>query len=733
MKKLLGSKIVPITIGLVLLAVMLMVQASKFPLLHKLEWMAYDLKVNTTLPDKGTTNQNVVIVDIDERSLRAEGRWPWPRNKIATMVDQLFKRGAIVVAFDVIFAEPEINAVDKIIGHIDHLDSKNKTFVSRMHDIKSKLDHDAILAKSFENRDVVLGYVFHHRRSEDIGILAKPLKLKSSLPENLAILTSQGFTGNLQPLQNNAFSGGFFTIFPDTDGIIRRAPLIMRYGDKIYPSLALETIRTYYVADEIEIKTERFGDIDIVEHVGVGNYDIPTDAYARINIPYIGGPKSFKYISATDVINSEANLNLENKIVLVGTSTEGIYDMRSTPVNSVYPGVEIQASIVAGILDKNFRFEPPWKEGADFLVTLVAGLISIVVLPFIGPILLLPVLLVISGLLVMFNIWLWQDHALILSIASPLLTILLIGVSNIAYGFLKESTGRRQLKNIFGQYIPPELVEKMSGSLADYSFEGESREMTVLFADIRNFTTISESLSATELKNLLNQFFTPMTRIIFENKGTIDKYVGDMIMAFWGAPLEDKNHAENAIKTALQMLKEVEQLKPEFEKAGLPEINIGIGLNTGFMNVGDMGSTYRRAYTVLGDTVNLASRLEGLTKFYGVDLVVGENTANAVDSYIYRQLDFVQVKGKHEAIHVYEPVCPIENVSQELISEIAAHENALTLYLHRQWNEADAEFKKLSEAYPENTLYSLYLDRIAGLRNMELPENWNGAYERRSK
>lgn len=733
MKKLLGSRFVPLIIGLVLLAVMLMVQASKFPLLHKLEWMAYDLKVNATLPEKGAVNPNVVIVDIDEKSLRTEGRWPWPRDKVAKMVDQLFKQGAVVVAFDVMFSEPEINAADKIINRIDHANTRNKTLVSQISNIKSQFDNDAILAKRFENRDVILGYVFHHREGEILGSLPKPLTTRSTLSDNLAVLTSQGYTANLQQLQDSAYSGGFFTVLPDADGIVRRAPLIMRYGNNIYPSLALETVRTYYVVDNIEIKSERLGNIDIIEHIGVGNYFIPTDAYARINIPYIGDPGTFKYISATDVINNKTNSHLENKIVLVGTSTEGLYDMRSTPVHSVYPGVEIQASIVSGILDQNFRYEPSWKEGADFLVILITGLISVIILPFIGPVLVLPVLLVIGGLLVIFNLWLWQEQALILSIASPLLTILLIGVFNIAYGFLKEAAGQRQLKGIFGQYVPPELVEKMSHSLADYSFEGESREMTVLFADIRNFTTISESLSATELKNMLNQFFTPMTRVIFDNKGTIDKYVGDMIMAFWGAPLEDKGHAENAIKAALQMLEEVERLKPEFEKAGLPEVNIGIGLNTGLMNVGDMGSTYRRAYTVLGDTVNLASRLEGLTKFYGVGLVVGEETKNTVDSYIYRQLDFVQVKGKHEAVHVYEPVCLIEKAPQELISEIATHENALQLYLHQKWDKAEREFAKLNKEYPERTLYSLYLERIERLRNMELPEKWNGAYERRSK
>jgi len=733
MKKLLGFRFVPLTIGLGLLTVMLMVQAAKFPLLNKLEWIAYDLKVNATLPDQNNINPNIVIVDIDEKSLREEGRWPWPRNKIARLVDQLFKQGAIVVAFDVMFSEPEINAAEKVIRQIDPASPYNKTLVKSIEKIKPRLDNDTILAKSFENHDVILGYVFHHRTGDNIGTLPDPIKIKTTLPENLAVLTLQGYTSNLQKLQNNAFSGGFFTVFPDADGIIRRAPLILRYGDEIYPSLALETVRTYYVVDNIEIKTERFDNLDIIEHIGLGNYNIPTDAYARINVPYFGGPKTFQYIPATDVINNKTDFSLKNKIVLVGSSTEGIYDMRSTPVHTVYPGVEIQASIVAGILEQNFRFEPSWKDGADFLVTLVGGLVTVIALPFIGPVLILPVLIIIGGMLVLFNVWLWTNQALILSIAFPLLTVFLIGIFNIAYGFVKESAGRRQLKSIFGQYIPPELVEKMSSSLADYSFEGESREMTVLFADIRNFTSISESLTATELKNMLNQFFTPMTRIIFENKGTIDKYVGDMIMAFWGAPLEDKHHAKNAIKTALQMLQEVEKLKPKFEKAGLPEINIGIGLNTGFMNVGDMGSNYRRAYTVLGDTVNLASRLEGLTKFYGVNLVVGENTKNAVDDYVYRQLDFVQVKGKKEAVHVYEPVRLKTEATQELWTEIYDHENAMKLYLERTWDEAEQAFKNLKEQHPQRVLYSVYLERITNLRNIQLPENWNGAYERRSK
>jgi len=300
--------------------------------------------------------------------------------------------------------------------------------------------------------------------------------------------------------------------------------------------------------------------------------------------------------------------------------------------------------------------------------------------------------------------------------------------------YLTEAHSRRQLKAVFGQYVPPEVVEEMSRNPdQNFSVEGESRELSVLFCDIRSFTTISESLAADELKQLLNHFFTPMTRIIFEKRGTIDKYVGDMIMAFWGAPVQDPLHPRHAVEAALAMLKKVVELRPEFAEHNWPQVEIGIGINTGLMNVGDMGSEYRRAYTVIGDAVNLGSRLEGLTKYYGVKLIISESTAGSLDGFVLRCLDRVKVKGKQEPVTIYEPVGHAAGVSRELVQDVNESNQAMQHYFAGKWETARSAFQRLRDAVPERKLYGLYLERIDTLQSNGVAEGWDGVFEHTSK
>jgi len=305
----------------------------------------------------------------------------------------------------------------------------------------------------------------------------------------------------------------------------------------------------------------------------------------------------------------------------------------------------------------------------------------------------------------------------------------------MAYGFLFEERSRRRLKDMFGQYVPPELVEELAADPdSAASMAGERREMTVLFADIRGFTAISETLSAAALKDLLNRFFTPMTRVIFEHRGTIDKYVGDMVMAFWGAPLADPEHARHAVAAALAMRNEAERLRADFRAEGLPDVDIGIGLNSGAMNVGNMGSDYRRSYTVLGDAVNLGSRLEGLTRFYGAGIVVGEETrAGQEDAFLFRRLDRVRVKGRSEPLTIHEPLCGREAATAALEEEVAAHERALDAYFARDWETARAAFAELADAHPGDGVYRLFLERMAETDAAALPADWDGVYRHQSK
>jgi adenylate cyclase len=295
--------------------------------------------------------------------------------------------------------------------------------------------------------------------------------------------------------------------------------------------------------------------------------------------------------------------------------------------------------------------------------------------------------------------------------------------------YLTEARNRRKMQSIFGRYVPPQIVAEMSRHPdEDFAVEGQSRELSVLFCDIRSFTTISESLPADELKQLLNRFFTPMTRVIFEKRGTIDKYVGDMIMAFWGAPVQDPQHPQHAVEAALGMLDQVESLRAEFGERGWPEVRVGIGINTGTMNVGDMGSEFRRAYTVIGDAVNLGSRLEGLTKYYGVSLIISESTAEKLSGILLRRLDRVKVKGKNEPVTIFEPVAFVDEVPGDLRQEIEISEQAMDCYFAGEWEKAQALFEKLRSARPECRLYGLYLERIQRLRSQGVAPGWDGVF-----
>ena len=714
---------------LVLLAVWILETAhpTLSALRDRLEYLAYDLRLNLSLSH--TQSERIVIVDIDEASLQAEGRWPWSRQRIGELVEQLAKAGAAVIAFDMVFAEPERNPLLDVLERLpEHADLR-----SALHNQLATFDADAHFARSLAEADTVLGFILHNQNTPPSGMLSAPLtRLTADQP--VIIPRMRSYSGNLAELQSAARSSGFLTTLPDSDGVIRRSPLVLQYNGAIYPSLALAAVSTYLLIDNPALHFTSVGAIQAVDHLQLGATRIPVDASGRVLIPYRGAMHNFAYVSATDVLHARVDpARLENRIALIGASALALADLKATPVAGVYPGVEIQATLMDAMLDGRFPAEPAWARGANFTLLLLIGIALALLLPHLNAVALLVTSTAVLALLVGGNVWLWQQHGLALSLALPVLLVMMLAMLNLAYGFVFEARGRRQLKNMFGQYVPPELVEEMSQRPEHFGFEGESRELSVLFADIRNFTSISESLPAADLKTLLNRFFTPMTRIIFERRGTIDKYVGDMIMAFWGAPVRDTAHANHAVAAALDMLQAVERLKPEFAALGYPEVNIGIGINTGSMNVGDMGSEYRRAYTVLGDAVNLASRLEGLTKYYGVALVVGPATCAQATEFIYRRLDRVRVKGKQEAVEVFAPVCRAAETSESLRQELQQHEQALAHFWSQQWDAAQRGFSALQAAHPDVAVYTLYLERIAQLRARGLPADWDGVYERREK
>ena len=737
-----SRRLAPVLLGLALVAAALWLQqtdrAGVRQLRDRLEWVAYDLRFDLTRPFAGGEDAGVVIVDIDERSLQAEGQWPWPRAKVAALVHRLFDRGAVVVGMDMVFAEPERNLALQARRKLRSLSGieAGAPVLETLRRAAPRLDGDRALARALHGTDSVLGYMLA-ARGPDKGALGPPLTGTGvDEPDATAIRAMPRYLGNLKALQHAAASGGFFSILPDADGTLRRYHLVLGHDGRIYPSLALAMARLYLLAEGVDVDTAPVGGVRAVDHLELAGMRLPADGEGAVLVPYRGGPRSFPYISATDVLSGAVDGDrLAGKLVLIGSTAQGLYDLRATPLANVFPGVEVHANVLRGILNQRFPLDPSWAEGANFAFMLVAGLLLAGLLPRLRPLALTGVTLSLAGLLVAANVVLWTRYLWVVPLAVPLLMVLTLGAANMAYGFLFEERSRRRLKDMFGQYVPPELVEELAADPdSAASMAGERREMTVLFADIRGFTAISETLSAAALKDLLNRFFTPMTRVIFEHRGTIDKYVGDMVMAFWGAPLADPEHARHAVAAALAMRNEAERLRADFRAEGLPDVDIGIGLNSGAMNVGNMGSDYRRSYTVLGDAVNLGSRLEGLTRFYGAGIVVGEETrAGQEDAFLFRRLDRVRVKGRSEPLTIHEPLCGREAATAALEEEVAAHERALDAYFARDWETARAAFAELADAHPGDGVYRLFLERMAETDAAALPADWDGVYRHQSK
>ena len=712
--------------------------------LNRLDFLFYDTRFNASLSlseqgankasqsQQGETEEHkIVILDIDEKSLANEGRWPWSRHKLAELVSLLAEYGAIVVAFDVVFSEPERNPVNEVNQHL----SANKIDWEIPKYWLDIADGDKDFSRHIGDMDVVLGYFFQDQVNIQVGELPAPgYQLTAEQKSSLVSITKPGYAANLAMLQQAAAGAGFVSTFADADGVIRRSPLVIRHGDSLYPSLSLATVMSYLFVNNIEVKTLPLGDVEVMTSIAAGGQEARTDVNGQVIIPFRGQQHSFPYISVTDVLQKKiASTALDGAIVLVGTSAIGLADLRATPVGTQYPGVEVHANIIRSLLSGEFPYRPEWEAGLTLSILVFLGALLSLWLPKLGPVASVILSLLTLTIIVSGNFYLWHFYRLDLPIASTVLLILTLTLLNLAYGYFRENASRRLLKGMFNQYVPQAHIERMLADPEAYQFSGDSKELTVLFADIRSFTTISEHLSAADLKSMLNQYFTPITKIIFDNEGTIDKYVGDMVMAFWGAPIEDDQHAQHGIIAALEMQRMTQEISADFITRGLPEIKIGVGLNTGIMNVGDMGSSYRRAYTVLGDAVNLGSRLESITKFYGADILVGERTAEQCPDITFAFIDRIQVKGKDEPIAVYQPLGLTTKVTREQKEEIVRFSIVYEEYLQQSWVSALSKLDDLKKDYPESKIYQVYIDRILNLREQELTQEWDGVFRHTSK
>lgn len=710
--------------------------------LQRLDAILYDARLRATMPR--TLDDRVVIVDIDEKSLAEVGRWPWGRNKLAGMVDELFDRQKVaILGFDVVFAEPDDSSGLKRLRELAEGELKETAgFQQRIAQLQSGLDYDAAFARALEKRPVVLGYYLtSDRDGRKSGALPAPVLAREQLQGRpIAFYSFNGYGSNLPQLAQAAPVAGFFNSITDNDGVVRSIPLVAEHGGAYYESLSLAVFRLMAGNPTVEpgFPRERLvgrnypGLESIVLKQGARQLAIPVADKVTALVPFRGpgtaAGGSFRYVSASDLLAKRLpEGSLKDKIVLVGTTAPGLLDLRVTPVGETYPGVETHANVIAGLLEGRMFIKPDYAMGYEVVVLLVAGLLLAFLLPTLSATVAVLVSAGVVAVLVALNYWLFVGLGLVMPLASALVMAGMAFALNMSYGYFVESRSKRELANLFGTYVPPELVDEMVKDPDSYSMKAASRELTVMFCDMRGFTKMSERMEPTQLQELLNAVFSRLTDIIRTNRGTIDKYMGDCVMAFWGAPVDTPNHAELAVKSAIEMARAVREINEEHRAKGLPEIGVGIGLNTGTMCVGDMGSDIRRSYTVIGDAVNLGSRLEGLSKVYGVDIVVSESARQQAREFAWQELDRVRVKGKEQAVGIFYPLGRAEGLDKQTADELRAWGAFLKAYRAQDWDQCDLQLLNLQRLGAKKYLYELYSERVASMRLLPFDPTWDGA------
>lgn len=688
-------------------------------LLTQLDLAIDDARLRATLPQPRDTR--IAIVDIDEASLARLGRWPWPRTRMAALADELFVRQrAAVVGFDIVFAEPEPD--------------------------------DARLAAALAGRPAVLGFFLNgSAEAGRVGRLPPPAFDAALLQGRPSGLTRwRGQAANVPPLADAAPQAGFFNTLPDADGNVRRVPLLAELDGRPYETLALAMLRRYTGAPSLEpvfpapgVLGPTYPGLAAVALVQGGQrLVVPVDDRVAMRVPFrgTGGPRggAFEYLSAADLLEGRvAAGSLAGKLVLVGVTAPGVYDLRSTPVSEIFPGVEVHANLLAGLLDGRGPVEPDWVRGYAVLQLLVVMALLALALPRLSALAGIAATLAVALGLVAIDQWAYRVHQLVLPLAAALLLTGLVYAIHTGWGYVVEGRTRRSLARLFGTYVPPELVAQMARDPQRYTMQAENRELTVMFCDMRNFTRVSESLPPQELRALVNGFFSAMTLAIRERRGTLDKYIGDAIMAFWGAPVADAQHAAHAVQAALAMVQRLDGVNGALRQRGLPEIGVGIGLNTGLVCVGDMGSDIRRSYTVMGDAVNLASRIEALTRHYGVDILVGESTAVAAgDALTFIEVDRVRVKGKEAAVTLFTPVPDALAHKDSFGDELRLWRLALDAYRAQDASQALAALQELRTRFaasPWSGLHQRLGERVARWSDEPPPPGWDGTHTFDSK
>ncbi len=719
------------------------------PIFDLVELKTYDLRVRS----RGDLQPSpaVALAVIDEKSLDAEGRWPWPRSKIAALVDVLARDGAKVIGFDIGFSEPDANSelglirdLGRTVDALRIRDPKLATFISER---ARAADNDQALARAIRSSraPVVLGYFFHMSQA-DLGYRLEADEIERRLgrlaaskyplvayrpgadPDAVPLITAYAPETNLESLSAAAASSGYFSVTSDPDGVVRWMPLVIQGGEELFPPLAVLCAWHYLGRPSLTAKVGPHG----VDGVQIGERFIPTDERGRLLVNFLGPPKSFPHVSVTDVLGGRHEKGaFRDRIVLVGATAIGTHDLRSTPLSPVFPGVEIHATVVDNIVTGAFLAKPGWSKVYDLLAIVVLGTAIGFVLPRLRAI---PGLLFAAGLFAVYVLvarWMFVHASVWLGVVYPLLALSVNYIALTAYSYLSEERQRKQIKGMFRQYVAPAVVEEMLKDPSRVKLGGDEKVLTVLFSDLEGFTTHAERYAPHEVGDMLSEYYDRMTEQVFASQGTLKEYVGDELMAIFGAPIEQSDHATRACAAALGMREAREALGSEWTRIGRPRLRARTGINSGPMLVGNLGSSYRFAYGVLGDHVNLASRLEGLNRVYGTEILIGENTARLVDgSFVLRELDMVRVKGRTQAVHIYELLARSgAALPRELDEALHLYAAGLEAYRKQLWDDALGLFTQCLAARAEDGPSRAMVERCQVYRDAPPPEDWDGVFD----
>jgi len=731
----------PLKITSFIIFIALAFYIGNVPFLQFMELKTLDLRMKSRGQQK-PGNETVIAV-VDEQSVKEIGRWPWSRSTVAKLVDALKADGAKAVGFDVVFAEPDQNSGLQAITRITQQARKEGIHTPGFFHTLTKervlADTDAALAKSIEKAgNVTTGYFLHIGKAE-VGHLSEEQR-KTSM-ENIAssryqmvqtnanlnedlLIKAYAAESNIKQISAAAPVSGYFNAFPDEDGVVRWSPLVMKLGDDYYHSLAMGMLLQYFDWPTLTLKIGQG-----VEVIKLDTVEIPTDETGRMLINYMGPPKTFPHYSISDILHKRLPPGLfKDKIVLVGATATGVYDLRVTPFSPVYPGVEIHANVIDNILHQNFLKHAIWTKGLDVISIVCFGFIMGLSVPRLKA---LQGVLVCLGLLTVFvvaNTYIFGHYNVWLNLIYPTLTMMTIYLGITVHRYVTEEREKKKIRGAFQYYLTASVINEMLKDPTKLKLGGDKKDLTVLFSDIRGFTTVSEKLTPEELVHLLNEYLTAMTDIVFKYDGLLDKYMGDAIMAVYGAPLDQPDHPLRACRTALDMIRALKKLQEKWAAEGRPQLNIGVGINTGEMVVGNMGSQMRFDYTVMGDSVNLGSRLEGINKEYGTNIVISEFTyAKVKDALLCRELDSVRVKGKKLPVKIYELLGTKEDTPQRELF-LVQFNDGLARYKEMRWDDAISAFGKALEIRAGDPPTEMYIKRCRELKEHPPEGEWDGVF-----